>query len=128
MKEEKKKVVAIPVAEEIEQESEKAVEKAEPIKTVAKEETMKSAVKKPAKKVSSKKTPVKKTEIKEKFHLEFAGKSYLREDLIKSVKDIWKYDYKKKVADLSTIDLYVKPEEGKAYYVINGEVQGDFIV
>lgn len=128
MKEEKKKVVAIPAAKAIEKEPEKAVEKVEPIKTVTKEEIMKSADKKPAKKVSAKKTPVKKSEIKEKFHLEFAGKSYLREDLIKSVKDIWKYDYKKKVADLSSIDLYVKPEEGKAYYVINDEVHGDFIV
>lgn len=128
MKEEKKKVVAIPATKAIEKEPEKAVEKVEPIKTVTKEETMKSAEKKPAKKVSAKKTPVKKNEINEKFHLEFAGKSYLREDLIKSVKDIWKYDYKKKAADLCSIDLYVKPEEGRAYYVINGEVHGDFIV
>lgn len=75
-----------------------------------------------------KKTQVKKAEIKEDIHIEFSGKSYSKEDLIKSVKDIWKYDYKKKAMDINSINLYVKPEEGKAYYVINGEVLGDFIV
>ncbi len=142
MKEEKGKVVAAPVMKEagkeaenpvIAKEPEKTVEKAESVKTTSKEEKVKQAEKKPSEKSSSKKAPVKKvqtrkTEIKENLHLEFAGKSYSKEDLVKSVKDIWKFDYKKKAMDINSIDLYVKPEEGKAYYVINGEVLGDFIV
>lgn len=28
------------------------------------------------------------------------------------------------VADISSIDIYVKAEEGKAYYVVNGETTG----
>lgn len=94
---------------------------------VAKEvKTVAASKKAPAKKAAPKKAPVKKTELKESLHIEFAGKSYAQEDLIKSVKDIWKYDYKKKVGDLKSIELYVKPEEGKAYYVINADVLGDF--
>ena len=133
MKEEKKKVVAVPVKKATEKELEKAVEKVESIKAIVKEESVKETEKKPSEKASAKKTPSKKVqskkaELKENFHLEFAGKSYSKDDLIKSVKDIWKYDYRKKAGDLNSIDLYVKPEEGKAYYVINGEVHGDFIV
>lgn len=121
MKEEKKNVIADPIVQSTEKETEKSV--------AAKELSGKASSKKtPAKKVPAKKAQVKKTEIKESVHLEFAGKSYSKEELIKSVKDIWKYDYKKKAADLSSIDLYVKPEEGKAYYVINGDVLGDFVV
>ena len=96
----------------------------------------KPAVKEPAaKKTTEKKAPVKKAaakpaakkvEIKENITLEFSGKTYTKEDLIKSIKDIWKYDYKKKVSELKSIDLYVKPEEGKAYYVINGQILGNF--
>ena len=32
----------------------------------------------------------------------------------------------KKAADLKSVDLYVKPEENKVYYVMNGDVTGDF--
>ena len=104
--------------------------KAEPVKkeapAVKEVKAVAAAKKAPAKKAAPKKTVAKKAEIKETVHIEFAGKSYTREDLIKSVKDIWKYDYKKKAGDLKSIELYVKPEESKAYYVINGEVLGDF--
>lgn len=142
MKEEKGKVVAAPVVKAadkepekpiVTKEPEKTVEKAEPITAMSKEEKVKPSEKKlteksSSKKASAKKTQAKKTPIKENIHLEFAGKSYSKEDLIKSVKDIWKYDHKKKAIELNSIDLYVKPEEGRAYYVINGEVLGDFIV
>lgn len=123
MKEEKEKVVATPVMKAAEKESEKpvvtkepekSVEKAESIKAMSKEEKIKQAEKKlseksSSKKASAKKTQAKKAEIKENLHLEFAGKSYSKEELIKSVKDIWKYDYKKKAMDLNSIDLYDQP-------------------
>lgn len=41
-------------------------------------------------------------------------------------KDVWQYDLGKKAADLKSVDLYVKPEENKVYYVMNGDVTGDF--
>ncbi len=62
------------------------------------------------------------------MHIQFAGKSYSQEDLMKMAKDVWKYDLKQKVGDLASVELYVKPEENKVYYVMNGEFTGDFSI
>lgn len=61
-------------------------------------------------------------------NFQFAGKSYTTEDLVKITKDVWKYDLGKKATDLKTVELYVKPEESLAYYVINGEITGSFAI
>lgn len=98
-------------------------------KTAAKKETEGKEAKaeeKPVAETKTKKPAAKKTEVKASINLQFAGKSYNTEDLIKSVKDIWKYDLKKKAGDFKTVDLYVKPEENAVYYVVNGEVTGSF--
>ena len=58
--------------------------------------------------------------------LQFAGKEYTNEDLVKIAKDVWKYDLKQKVGDFKSVKLYVKTEENKVYYVINGDVTGEF--
>lgn len=73
-------------------------------------------------------TAAKKTEKECAMHIQFAGKSYSEEDLMKMAKDVWKYDLKQKVGDLASIELYVKPEESKVYYVMNGEFTGDFSI
>jgi hypothetical protein len=90
----------------------------------------KEAVKKaaPAKKAPAKKAPVKKAEVKATVNLQFEGKSYTSEDLVKIAKDVWKYDLGNKPADFKTLELYVKPEESRAYYVINGEITGSFAI
>ena len=49
-------------------------------------------------------------------NVQFNNKSYTTEDLVKIAKDVWRYDLKKKVSDFKTVELYVKPEEGMAYY------------
>ena len=61
-------------------------------------------------------------------NLQFAGKSYTDDDLVKIAKDVWKYDLGNKAADFKSVELYVKPEESRAYYVINGEVTGSFAI
>ena len=61
--------------------------------------------------------------VKEQVILQFAGKSADVTDLNAKVRQAWK-DAGNKVSDLKTIDVYVKPEEGKAYYVINGNTDG----
>ena len=33
-----------------------------------------------------------------------------------------------KEADLNTVELYVKPEEGLCYYVFNGDITGNFVI
>ena len=104
---------------------------AEPKKaaTAKKTTTRKTAAKKTTtKKETAKKTTAaaKKTAVKETVHVQFADKSYTAEDLVKIAKDVWKYDLNQKVSDFKSVELYVKPEESVVYYVINGEVQGNF--
>lgn len=102
---------------------------------VKKEAVKKEAVKKEAvKKETTKKSPVKKEAEKKAVNVtstiqfELEGKTYAEEQLMNSVKDIWVYDYMRELSELKTIDLYVKPEESKAYYVINGDILGSFCI
>lgn len=109
-----------------------AVKVQEPVKKEAvKKETVKKApVKKETvkKAAPAKKAPAKKEAVKAVVNLQFSGKSYTDDDLIKITKDVWKYDLGKKVSDFKSVELYVKPEESRAYYVINGEVTGSFAI
>ena len=109
-------------------ETKKAAVKAEAAKveTAAKAVAEKAATAKKAVKATAKKATAKKTEIKATVSVQFDGKSYTNEELVKIAKDVWKYDLKKKVGDFKTVELFVKPEESIVYYVINGEVMGSF--
>ena len=109
--------VAAPKAEEKEASKAAAKKEAAP-KAAAKKET--------AKKAPAKKTTVKKADQKTILHVQFSGKSYAQEDLVKIAQDVWKYDLKQKVRELASIELYVKPEENKVYYVMNQEFTGSF--
>lgn len=60
--------------------------------------------------------------------VQFSGKSYSTEDLVKIAKDIWVYDLGKDEADFKSVELYVKTEESTVYYVINDEVQGSYSI
>ena len=101
----------------------KAPVKAEAKKPAAKKETAK---KETAKKAPAKKPAAKKAELKSEISVQFDGKSYSQEDLLKIAKDVWKYDLKQKAADLTSVELYVKPEESMVYYVMNKETTGSF--
>lgn len=105
-------------------------------KEVAKKTPVKKA---PAKKTPAKKAPVKATAsktttstkketIKASIQLQFAGKEYTQEDLIKIAKDVWQFDLNEKLEDIKTIQLFVKPEEEIAYYIINDTVEGCFAI
>ena len=106
------------------------VKKAPAKKDAVKTETVKAeAVKKEtAKKAPAKKVPAKKAELKSEVHIQFEGKSYSQDDLMKMAKDVWKYDLKQKVGDLTSVELYVKPEENMVYYVMNKEITGSFYI
>lgn len=86
----------------------------------------KAPAKKAPAKSAEKKAPAKKEAVKEAVTLQFAGKSYSTEDLVKIAKDVWKYDLKQKVSDFKSVELFVKPEESVCYYIINGDVTGNF--
>ena len=125
------KVVAKVPAEEKKVEVKAAEVKAPEVKAEVKKEAVKktpAAKKAPAKKApAAKKETVKKETVKkapaarkpvvkEEVNFQFSGKSYTSEDLIRITRDI------------QSIELYVKPEENTAYYVINGDVTGSFFI
>ena len=96
-------------------------------KTAAKKTTTKkAAAKKTTEKTTTAKTAGRKAAAKATVNVQFSGKSYTPEDWVKSAKDVWEYDLNRKPEDFKSVELYVKTEEHKVYYVINGEVSGDF--
>lgn len=103
--------------------------KAEATKAAAPKAEKKPAAKKPAAKAAEKKPATKKAaakkELKAEITIQFDGKSYTQEELVQIAKDVWKYDLNQKEADLNSIELYVKPEEHMAYYVMN-KIAGSF--
>ena len=105
----------------------KTVEKKAEAKSAAKKAEVKAEVKPAAKKAPAKK-PAKKAELKSAVYVQFAGKSYAQEDLLKIAKDVWKYDLKQKAGDLTSVEFYVKPAESMGYYVMNKEFTGSFYI
>lgn len=85
----------------------KTVETTPAVEAVEKE-TVK-AVKKPAK--------------KQEVYIQFGENSYLEKDVLDKVKKAWT-GTGKKVSEMIDVKIYIKPEEAKAYYVINEEVTG----
>lgn len=98
-----------------------AAEKAAPIAKAA-EKKVASATKAAVKKTTAKMNA--KTEVT----IQFGGKSYGTEDLVKIAKDVWKYDLNREENEFQSVELFVKPEESKVYYVINGDVNGSFAI
>ncbi len=123
---EKKTTAATKVqAPKAEVKAESVKETVETVETTEKEETTKKAPAKKTKEASAKKTTAKNVEVKSTLFVQFGGKSYAEEDLMKIAKDVWTYDLNQKAEDLTSVELYVKPEENKVYYVMN-DIAGSF--
>ena len=88
--------------------------------------TEEAAVKKTAAKKTTTTRTRKAAAVKESVSIQFAGKDYTTEQLVKIAKDVWEFDLRKDPADFKEVQLFVKPEEAKAYYVINGSESGSF--
>lgn len=112
-----KKPVAKAAAETTKKAAEATAKKAAAKTTAAKKTTTKTAAAKTTKKAAA---------VKENISIQFAGKEYTTEQLVKIAKDVWEFDLKKDPADFKEVQLYVKPEEAKVYYVINGTETGSF--
>ena len=98
--------------------------KAEPVKPA--EEVKAPAKAEVAKAPAAKKAPAKKADPKACVCIEFAGKQIVAKDVLdKAVKA---YAEAHKGAEIKTIEVYVKPEENVAYYVVNGEGSDDYKV
>ncbi|MCH5344601.1 MAG: hypothetical protein J1E64_11225 [Acetatifactor sp.] len=104
----------------------KEAAKKAPAKKAAAKKTV-AAKKEPAKKAApAKRGRVAKADLKSEVHVQFNGKGYSQDDLVKIAKDVWKYDLKQKASELNSVVLYVKPEESAVYYVMNKDFTGKF--
>jgi hypothetical protein len=94
--------------------------------------TTRATTKTAAKRTTTRKTSTRKASTSrrgassELIKFEFGERSYAVEDFTKIAKDVWKYDLKKKVGDLKSIELYVNAGDKKVYYVFNGDIAGSF--
>lgn len=70
-------------------------------------------------KVEEKKSASKKTMV----YFQFQGKEIEEQEVIGMIKKTWK-DQGNMMKDLKELSVYIKAEEAKAYYVINGEISG----
>ena len=127
---EKKTATAKPVAKAVAAKVEEKKVEAAPAKVEApaKKEVAKKEA--PAKKEAAKnEAPAKKAAAKkEAIYVQFAGKSYSNDELLKIAKDVWVYDMGQKAADMKSVEIYVKPEESMAYFVVNGTENGSFMI
>ena len=125
VKAEEKKAVPAVKAEEKKAPAAKAEKKAPAAKAEKKAPAAKAEKKAPAAK-AEKKAPAAKVEKKApaakaaaEVVLQWNGNDYTYDRLLQSAKDVWQYDQGKNVADFKKAVIYVKPEEGKAYVVVN---------
>ena len=118
-------------AETVKTEVKAAEVKAEPSKAEAVKETAKAPAK-TAGKAEAKKPAVRRTAKKaavaaEEIFIQYAGKEFTTKDVVANVKKAWTEMTGKKEEDIQDIKVYVKTEENKAYYVVNGEAEGHYI-
>ena len=64
--------------------------------------------------------------IKTNIELQYGSESVTREELVKRAKDTYTSTTGKKATDIKSLDLYVKPEENKVYFVVNNSETGDY--
>ena len=99
--------------------AEAAKEEEDPAKKTA-------APKKAAPKTTAKTTKTAKT-VKEaasqNVYIQFAGKEVKTEELVEQVKGLWTAQGHR-VSSIKSLEVYVKPEDAAAYYVINGKENG----
>ena len=95
------------------------------VKTEAEKEEKKPAAKKaPAKKEEA---PAEKAVKKDtaKLFIEFGGNKFAADEIVEKCKAAYKADNSRK--QVRSIEVYVKPEDNKAYYVVNGKADGLYI-
>ena len=61
--------------------------------------------------------------MKQQLFLQFNEQEVELSAVEANVKKDWK-DAGHKLTEIESLDIYVKPQEGKAYYVVNKEVEG----
>lgn len=75
-------------------------------------------------KTAAKKTATKAEPFKPEMFLQFMGKEIPTRSILADVKKIWTEEMGNKEEDIKSLKIYLKPEESKAYYVINDDTAG----
>ena len=98
--------------------------KATATKTAAKKTTTKKAT---AKKTTAKKTTTRKAATKPNVMIEiqYSYKHISNEELVQKSLDNYQYDLKGDPKKVKKLSIYVKPQEDKAYYVVDDKISGD---
>lgn len=63
--------------------------------------------------------------MKSTIYVEYQEKQLNETDLVKKAKKVWT-ESGKKVSELISLQVYVKPEENMAYCVFNEDTKGEF--
>lgn len=63
--------------------------------------------------------------MKSTVYIEYQEKQLFESNLIKNAKKVWT-DSGKKVSELTSLQIYVKPEENMVYCVFNEDTKGEF--
>lgn len=116
------KAVAEVVEEKVEKLADMVEDKAEKVKDIV-EDKVADAVLEAKEVVKKAKKATTKKDIKTTLFVEYFGKQVEEKEMIAAVKKAWT-SAGKKVGDIKTIELYVKPEDGAVYYVINKTESG----
>ena len=99
----------------------KATAKAEP-KAAAKAEAKK--VSKPAAKKAPKKTAVKKAAAKKaetKIYVQYMGQEFDQQEIVERIITKYMQESGRARSSIKSLDVYIKPEDQTAYYVLNGQ-------
>lgn len=99
-------------------------------KTPAKKTTARKSIKKvsekPVKSVE-KKPATRRTTKKEsaaEIYIQYLGKELSTKNVLENIKNLWTGEMGRKEKDFKDVKVYIKPEENKAYFVINGNETG----
>ena len=99
--------------------------KKEAAKPAAKKETVKKEAAKPAaKKETAKKPAAKKPAMKVNMHVQFSDKDYEAEAIYEIAINNYVEAGNKK-SSIKNLEAYVKAEDNKVYYVVNGDYRGE---
>ena len=123
------KAKAPAAAAPVKEEPKKAAEKKETAPKKAEEKKTEAPARKAAKEKTetARKAPVRaaKKEVKPAVFVQFAGREISAEALIAEAKKAYAAAGHKE-SEIRTLEVYVKPEESAAYYVVNGEGSDDY--
>lgn len=112
--------------------SEESVAKTTAKKTTTRKTAVKETKKTAVKKETAKKDAVKKEEAEKKsampaaakkaaVFVEFDGRQVSQDELIARIVEKWCAEEDKKASAIKELNVYIKPEDNAAYYVINGQ-------